>query len=128
MSQENVERLRRAYAGERDPSLLDPAFELHQSPSIVDTDGVFRGPNALRDVARELEESFEDLRYEPQEFIEAPDDQVVVFIRALGRGRGSGIEVDNQIAHVWSYRGNKVVRLVIYEEQAEALAAVGLER
>ena len=76
----------------------------------------------------ELEESFEDLRYEPQEFIEAPDDQVVVFIRALGRGRGSGIEVDNQIAHVWSYRSNKVVRLVIYEEQAEALAAVGLER
>ena len=127
MSQENVERLRRAYAGERDPELLAPDFELHQSPSIVDTAGIFRGRNALRDVARELEESFEDLRYEPQKFIEAPDGQVVVLIRAQGRGRGSGVEVDNHIAHVWSYRGNKIVRMVIYEEQADALEAVGLD-
>ena len=125
MSQDIVERLRRAYAGERDPSLLAPDFELHQSPSIIDTDGTFRGRNAFRDVQLELDE-FEDMSWEPEQFIEAPGGVVVVLVRALARGRGSGIEIDNHIAHVWSFRGNTSVRMVVYEEQADALDAVGL--
>jgi ketosteroid isomerase-like protein len=95
---------------------------------IIDTDGIFRGRNAFRDVVRELDESFEEMRWEPEQFIEAPGGEVVVLVRALGRGRGSGIEIDNQIAHVWSFRGNTSVRMVIYEEQAEALEAVGLDQ
>ena len=31
MSQENVERIRRAYAGGIDPDMLAPGFELHQT-------------------------------------------------------------------------------------------------
>ena len=77
---------------------------------------------------RELDESFEDMRWEPEQFIEAPDAEVVVFVRAQARGRGSGIEVDNHIAHVWSFRGDTSVRMVIYEEQADALEAVGLDQ
>ena len=127
MSQEIVERLRRAYAGERDPALLAPDFELHQSPSIIDTDGIFRGRMAFRDVQVELAESFEDMSWEPEQIIEAPGGEIVVLVRALGRGRGSGIEIDNHIAHVWSFRGNASVRMVVYEEQAEALKAVGLD-
>ncbi len=92
MSQENVERLKRAYAGDPEPDLLAPDFELHQASSIIDTDGIFRGRDAIRDVRRELEESFED------------------------------------VAHVWSYRGDTFVRMVVYEEQAEALEAVGLRQ
>jgi len=34
--------------------------------------------------------------------------------------------IDNHIAWVWTFRGDKAVRLVVYEEQAEALKAVGL--
>ena len=99
-----------------------------QASSIIDTDGIFRGRDAIRDVRRELEESFEDLRMEAEKFVEAPNGEVVVFIRARGRGRGSGIEVDNRIAHVWSYRGDTFVRMVVYEEQAETLEAVGLRQ
>ena len=44
----------------------------------------------------------------------------------MGRGRGSGVEMDNRIAWVWTYRDDKVVRVVGYEEPAEALEAVGL--
>jgi ketosteroid isomerase-like protein len=45
-------------------------------------------------------------------------------VHVLGRGRGSGAEMDNQIAHVWTFRGDKAVRMVAYEEQADALAAL----
>ena len=88
---------------------------------------VFHGPNAIRDVLCELEEAFEDLRSEAEKFFEAPTGEIVVFVRVLGRGRGSGAEMDNRIAHVWTYRDDKAIRMVAYEEQADALAAVGLQ-
>ena len=128
MSLEHVERVRRAYAGDVDPDMLAPGFEIHQAAhSIIDTDGIFRGRDAIRASLRELEESFDDFRMEPETFIESPDGEVVVCHPSAGTAAEAvAIEVDNRIAHVWSYRGDTIVRMVVYEEQAEALAAVGL--
>ena len=132
MSQENLERLRASYevfsrTGEYDADLLAPDFELHQDASaIIDTEGVFFGPDAVLDVLRELQEAFEELSFEAEEFVVAAGGEIVVFIHIWGRGRGSRIEIDNHIAHVWTYRDDKAVRLVAYEEPAAALEAVGL--
>jgi ketosteroid isomerase-like protein len=131
MSQPNVDRLRRAIeafgrGGEADTDLLAPDFELHQASSIIDTAGVFRGHDALRDSLRELRESFETLGFEAERFVEAPGGEVVVLVRATGRGRGSRVEIDNHIAWVWTFREGQAVRMVVYEEPAEALRAVGL--
>ncbi len=133
MSQENLTRLQAglqafAQSGETDVEFLDPDFELRQASSIVDTAGVFRGRDALSDSLRELRESFEELRFDPEKFIEAPGGDIVVLVRAQGRGRGSRVEIDNHIAWVWTFRDGKAVRLTVYEEQAEALNAAGLDR
>jgi ketosteroid isomerase-like protein len=131
MSQENVDRIRAGFeafnrTGEITVDHLAPDFELHQASSIVDTAGVVRGPDAFRDVLKELQGAFEELSFEAEEFIEAPNGDIVVFIRARGRGRGSEIEVDNRIAQVWTYRDDKAIRMVAYEERSEALKAAGL--
>jgi ketosteroid isomerase-like protein len=133
MSQENIDRLRanlEAFnrTGEINIEDLAPNFEMHQASSIVDTAGVFHGRNALRDALDELQGAFEELSFEAERFIEAPDGEIVVIIRVRGRGRGSGIEIDNRIAHVWTYRDGEAVRLVVYEEPAEALEALGLKQ
>ena len=129
MSQEKIDRLSanlEAFNRTGEILGLAPDFELHQASSIIDTAGVFHGREGARRSMRELERSFEDLTFEPERFLEAPGGEIVVLIRARGRGRGSGIEIDNRIAWVWTFRGDQAVRLVIYEEQAEALEAVGL--
>ncbi len=41
--------------------------------------------------------AFEVLSLEAEKVIEAPDGEVVVFVRVRGRGRGSRMEVDNLI-------------------------------
>jgi ketosteroid isomerase-like protein len=131
MSQENIDRLRTGLdafnkTGEIDIEFLAPDFEMHQASSIIDTAGVFYGRDALDRSLRELGESFEDLRYEAEKFIEAPGGEVLVLIRAHGRGRGSGAQMDDRIAWVWTFRGDKAVRLVVYEEQSEAIEVLGL--
>jgi ketosteroid isomerase-like protein len=130
MSQENVNRLRAALAafrsGETDVEFLAEDFELRQASSIVDTAGVFRGRDAVGASLRELRDSFDDLRFEADRFIEAPSGEVIVLVHARARGRGSGVDIDNHIAWVGTFRGDKAVRLVVYEEQADALEALGL--
>ena len=131
MSRENIDRLRARYeAGERGAwgaDLLAHDFELHQASSIIDSAAVFKGPDAFRDVMGELDESFEEISVEAEEISEAPEGEIVVVLRISGRGRGSGIELDNRIGHVWTFRDDKAVRMVAYEEPADALRAVGLE-
>jgi ketosteroid isomerase-like protein len=131
MSQARIDRLRAGLermnrTGELPADAFAPGFELRQASSIIDTAGDFHGPGGIHDAIRELAESFENLSFEPEEFFEAPGDEMVVFIRVQARGRGSGLEMDNHIAWVLTYLDDKVVRLVVYEERAEALAAVGL--
>jgi ketosteroid isomerase-like protein len=132
MSQEKIDRVRAGYDAlnrgetEADVGLLASDFELRQASFIVDTAGVFYGRGAVRDVVRELEEAFEDLSFEPEEFMESPNGEIVVLVHVRGRGRGSGVEIDNRIAHVWTFRDDRAIRIVVYEEQAEALEATGL--
>lgn len=129
MSQENLEQLRALYEGA--PSDIEDHlasdFELRQASSIIDSAGVFHGRTALRDVLAELREVFDDLTMTVERVVEAPAGDIVVLVRVQGRGRGSGIEVDNHIAHVWTPRGTQFARMVVYEDPQEALGAVGLQ-
>jgi ketosteroid isomerase-like protein len=47
--------------------------------------------------------------------------------RMRGRGKGSGVEVDQRRASVFYVRDGKVVRLALYWNRNRALADLGLE-
>ena len=133
MASELIDRLRLGLeafnrTGESPTGFLAPEFELHQASSIVDTAGVFRGPDALRDSLNELRGSFEALTFEPERILDAPGGEVVVLVHARARGIASGMEIDNHIAWVWTFRGGKAVRMVVYEDPADALEVVGLQK
>jgi len=51
---------------------------------------------------------------------------VVVLYRAVGRGKGSGIDLETRFGHVWTVREGRAVRWEILRTPAEALEAVGL--
>lgn len=124
--QAGLERFERT--GETPIGFLASEFECHQARSIIDTSGVFCGPNAFRDSIGELTESFENLTFETEGVLEAPGGEIVVLIHTRGRGRGSGVKIDNHVAWVWTFRDGKAVRMVVYEEPGDALEAVGLEQ
>src|SRR5262245_37985734 len=68
----------------------------------------------------------EAYRIEVEELIVAGD-SVVVFHRASGRGRASGVEVEGLPTWgIYTMRGGKVIRIDHPANRAEAFAAVGL--
>jgi ketosteroid isomerase-like protein len=88
---------------------------------------VYHGPEGVARGVRELLDVFEHVRAEPEEFFVAGS-EVVVFVRLSGRAKGSGVPVEDHLAHVFRFRGGQVDRWHTYSDRREALKAVGLEK
>jgi len=130
MSEENVEIVRQLYdAMNRDDvdgflQLCAPGFEVRDLPELPDS-SVAVGHDALRAWWVELFDSFDALRFDPEEFIDAGD-RVVVVNHGTARGRGSGAEVEMHFGSVWTLNDGKAVRLTSHSDRAAALEAAGL--
>jgi ketosteroid isomerase-like protein len=104
---------------------LDPDVELHGAVGGLGEGAVIRGREA---VVRELMPDtavWAETRFELQDVLD-DGDRVVALAREHRRGRGSGVEVENDIALIYTFEGAAVIRIEPYLSQAAALAAVGL--
>lgn len=131
MPRQNVEIVKAsidAYNRENWDAVLeaaDPDFELDWSRSMGPRRGVY-GLDQVRRFLVEFAESWESVRIEPDEFIEAGDFVVVPWTtHATGR---DGIEVVAHTAIVYEIRGGKIHRISMYQERQDALGALGLAR
>jgi uncharacterized protein len=126
-----VERVRRGYealaTGRIDFDSLDPEIEWRGPPEFPDLAEPRYGHEGVRQYMAKLSEVFDDYRMVAEEFIDAGDDQVLVFSREGGSGKGSGAPVQTHpTAHLWTIRNGKAVRMQSFWERSDALAAVGL--
>src|SRR5919108_1434784 len=85
-----------------------------------------RGPDEVKRFWEGIDETFEALTLKPQEFVDAGD-QVATRLRHHGRGKESGVEIDEELYHqVATFRDGKMVRIEYFGSWPEALEAVGL--
>ena len=135
MSQEDVEIVRRIYRAleQGDFSANADSFAPDvRSARIMgpDSDGAglsgeWQGRDGLVENLRLWLEAWDDLRVQPEEFIEAGD-KVVVFTRQTGTAKASGIPLDREFADVWELEDGTVVELRFYWRREDAREATGL--
>jgi ketosteroid isomerase-like protein len=136
MSQEDVEIMRRGYAGfsgsgtpdvDRLIEFLDPEIEWRGPKEFPDLAEPRFGHEGVAEYMAKLNEAFDEYRMSPEEFIDAGDNRVLVFSREGGRGKGSQADVETHpTAHLWTLRDGKAVRMQSYWERSDALEAAGL--
>jgi ketosteroid isomerase-like protein len=85
---------------------------------------MYSGRDAFIANLAKLEESFDELRLEPLEFLDLGD-QIIVVVSLSGRGRGSEVPAQMTFVQLWSLRDGKAVSLRDFATKAEALEAVG---
>ena len=130
MSQENVEIVRGAVealqAGDDERVLahFHEEIEIHEPPDMPGA-SVRRGHSGYRESRVSLEETFRAIAYEPVEFIDAGE-RVLVVVRYQGRARHSDLPVDLLVYWLYAFRADKVIRVDMFFERAEALEAAGL--
>jgi ketosteroid isomerase-like protein len=128
MSSENVDTVRRGFEVLREQGLeamlefVDPEFEVTTPPEFAVEPSTYRGHDGLRRYFDSFYEVMEEVRFEPEEFI-AAGEQVVVPLRLVARGRGTGIEADQRLVQVCTLRDGKILRMDLYATTEEALAA-----
>ena len=130
MSQENVEKVREFIAAynrrdfEGAVASFDPQIDW-VLPARQSSDSC-RGPDEVRRFWEGLDETMEELRLDPQEFLHAGD-HVATRLRYYGRGKGSGLEIETEMYHqVATFRGGRIVRMEYFGSWPEALEAAGL--
>jgi ketosteroid isomerase-like protein len=123
---ELAEVIRTAYSafsrGEVDPvlELLHPDVEWHPPPSSLEPHPV-RGRDAVREYL--APNFFESQSAEPLEVMEEGD-RVLVVARVRARGRGSGVEVDQTVYHLWTVVDDRAARFAAFVDRDQALAAL----
>lgn len=86
--------------------------------------GVYRGEDEAMRFYRDFLETFEEVRIEPERFIESGDSVVVPNVARV-RGR-DGVETVARSSFVFDIRDGRIVRICLYQEIDAALEAVGL--
>ena len=127
MAEDNVGVVRRSYdAFSRGDfpavlEMMDPEIEWVDQDSLP-WGGAYRGHEAFGQHMQRFGANFEEFRIEPRDFLDAGDRVVV-----LGRfaGRAAGGEFDVGLAHVWTLRDGKAVRVESYLDTAKVLEALG---
>ena len=83
-----------------------------------------QGLDAVIRFFEDIDETWEELRLEPWEFVDAGD-RVATRLRHHGRSR-SGLEIDEELYHqVATFRDGKIVRMEYFGSWDEALEAAG---
>jgi len=88
-------------------------------------DAVEPGTRYGRKAFAGIRDAYDDVRVEPEEFIDAGDD-VIVIARIKGTGRASGVDVDWRQGYIWTIRDGKGVRFRWFSDPDQALEAAGL--
>lgn len=126
----NVRLVRRALevfqAGDRDTlrRLAQPDFTMDLTARVLNPD-TYEGHEGIDRFERELREAWDRLEMEPVEFAERGD---TVFVRLTSRlvGRGSGIELESEVGHVWTVRDGKLAGMKLFSDPDAARRFAGL--
>ena len=101
-------------------ALYSPDVEVHDRPEIPDPQ-VHHGYEGVLAALNDSRTEFAALDILPEEFIEADDGRVVVVFKFVGRGRESGVPVEQRLFHAWTVRDGLVTRMEVHSDREAAL-------
>jgi len=124
VSPANVDLIKTIYArwstGESARDLIARDLAYVNPPYAVES-----GTRRDRRTLTKIRDVYPDFRVEPERFVDAGDDVVVV---GMARGTAaSGVQAQWRQGYVWTVRDGQAVVFRWFSDPAEAFAAVGLE-
>ncbi len=105
--------------------LATPDFEWYPALIRALDGGGIRGREGVERFALDTEENWEELLIVAEEFRDLGD-RVLLLGRMKGRGKGSGVPVDQPFASILDFSGDRIRRNRVYLDRAEGLQAAGL--
>jgi len=99
-----------------------PDAEVYGAPGIINA-GTYHGYEGFQQWVRQWEEAWDEINYELGDMIEVGNAFVVVPAHIVGRGAGSGLEIDSVFGWMYEFQDGKAVRFHTYATVDDALEA-----
>ena len=115
-NQEMVQKMLAAYLTGDEGALrtiIHPEGEIHGGAGLINT-GTYYGYDGFRQWVQQWEEAWEEISYELLEMVDVGDSIVVVPVHIIGRGAGSGLEIDSVFGWLYEFRDDQAVRFHAY--------------
>ena len=127
MSSTHIQTLQDAYAAfaRQDISGVMAAFGediAWESPESIPFGGSYHGHDGVGRFFSQLPEHWDELRVEPEEFIDGGE-TIVVLVHLTGKGAGGSM--DSKSVHLWRMRDGKAAAFREYPDTALVLQALG---
>jgi hypothetical protein len=127
VSVHNVERLRELYRKrtfEEFAGSLHPAAEMHQASEVPDADDYYGREEFVRGTRRWLEE-WDEFKYLVEDAVDLGE-RALIRVHLSGRAKASGIELDETVFHLWTFRDGMPWRCDVFLSEERALEAARL--
>jgi ketosteroid isomerase-like protein len=86
----------------------------------------YKGVGEFAQYRRDVDEAWGEWRSEDDRFLPVDQTRLLHLYRIVGRGRGSGVPVAQNVAILWTVRAGRVVHGKGYQDESEARRAAGL--
>lgn len=115
-----------AFADRAFGEFLDDGYELRLPSGYPEGEPIFTGREGFAQMVAMLRDAWSQWRFEVERFLDAGD-QVVVFVRVVAVGSGSGVPIELPDAHVVTVGSDRIMTTRVYRDRAEALRAAGVD-
>jgi ketosteroid isomerase-like protein len=103
-------------------SLMHPEAEVRGAPGLINA-GTYYGYDGFQEWIRQWDEAWDEINYELGEIVEVDENVLVVPVRTVGRGAGSGIEIDSVFGWLYQWEDGLSRRFHVYPDVETAVEA-----
>ena len=89
--------------------------------------GEYRGLDGLGAAWRDFLSAWENFRIQPDGVVAGSPGVYALLLRLQAQGKGSGVEIDAQVANVVHMRDGQITRLEMFWDREAAIAAAGAD-
>jgi ketosteroid isomerase-like protein len=106
---------------------IHPDFEGVTPPELSPEPDTYRGHEGIRRYFAGFEGVMDEVRWEADELIEAPDERVVAGVRLVTRSVATELELELAVWQLCTVRDGKILRIEGFAKREDALRAAGIE-
>jgi ketosteroid isomerase-like protein len=107
--------------------MMEPDFVWHEALEVPGRKAAV-GRDEFAGYMRGFERMWEDFRFDILDVEEVDDEMALARVRACGRGRASGEQMELEIYHLWRFRNGRVARMDAYLDEGAARDALPRHR
>jgi ketosteroid isomerase-like protein len=87
----------------------------------------YTGHSGIREYFDDIESAWAEWSVDVERVAEGADGRVAIVMTMRARGKGSGIELAERTAHIWTVRDGRLLRNQLHRDADAALRALGAQ-